>query len=293
MASLRDIRKRIRSVATTQKTTKAMKMVSAAKLRRAQERVVGSRPYGIKLDRMITRLAKRAEILGEAPHPLLVDKEHKKNVELIVMTSDRGLCGAFNSSVVRRAIQFLEENKDKYDDIRISCIGKKGYDALKREGYEIRVHHEGVFDNLNIDRAEEIAQEICEHYLEDHLDGAWLIYNEFQSVMTQNLVKKPLLPVHPKDLPETAFPVEHEYEPERHEVLDQLLKNHFAVALYQGLLESQASEHGARMTAMENATRNAGEMVDKLTLQYNRARQAAITTELVEIISGAEAAKAS
>jgi len=293
MASLRDIRKRIRSVKTTQKTTKAMKMVSAAKLRRAQERVLGSRPYGAKLDRMIARLAKRAELLGEAPHPLLVDKEIKEKVELIVLTSDRGLCGAFNSSVVRRAIKFLEENKDGYEEIRISCIGKKGYDALKREGYDIRVHHEGVFDDLNIDRAEDIAKEICDHYLDDHLDGAWLIYNEFQSVMTQNLVKKPLLPVHPQELPETAMPVEHEYEPGRQDVLDQLLRNHFATALYQALLESQASEHGARMTAMENATRNAGEMVDKLTLKYNRARQAAITTELVEIISGAEAAKAS
>ena len=190
MASLRDIRKRIRSVKTTQKTTKAMKMVSAAKLRRAQERVLNLVPTAKQLDRMIARLAKRAEMMGEAPHPLLVDSDNKEYVELIVLTSDRGLCGAFNSSVIRRAIKFLEESKTDYKEIRISCIGKKGYDALKREGYEIRVHHEGVFDDLTIDRAEDIAQEICDHYLEDKLDGAWLIYNETQECHDPELGQK-------------------------------------------------------------------------------------------------------
>jgi F-type H+-transporting ATPase subunit gamma len=291
MASLQDIRKRIKTVKNTAKTTKAMKMVSAAKLRRAQESVLGARPFSHKLDEVISLLAHRAQSAGEAPHPLLVNRPKKKRIELIVLTSDRGLCGAFNSNVVRRALRFVFDHRNDVDEVQLSTIGRKGFESLKRESVTIRHNYEDVLVRVSFKKARDIAEELCNAYMNDELDGVYLAYNEFKSVISQNLVVKQLLPVEPIDLPEHAWPVEYLYEPSRPDLLGEVLPRHFATVLYQAFLESQASEHGARMSAMDSATRNAEEMSDKLTLQYNRVRQAAITTELMEIIGGAEALK--
>lgn len=289
MASLREIRKRIKSVKNTEKITKAMKMVAAAKLRRAQEEVRGARPYADKMDELIAHLAQRLANQGQAPHPLLIDHSQKKRVEILVMTSDRGLCGAFNTNIIRKAQRFLFDSKDKYEEVRISTIGKKGYEALKRDGYAIRTHYTGVLERPSIQKANQIAEEICKAYVEDELDAVWLIYNHFGSAVTQNVTMKQMLPVVPQSLPETSSPVDYIYEPVKTQLLDRLVPKHFATELYQAFAESIASEHGARMTAMDNATRNAKEMNASLTLQYNRARQASITKELMEIIGGAEA----
>ncbi|MFZ9886331.1 MAG: ATP synthase F1 subunit gamma [Myxococcota bacterium] len=290
MASLRDIKKRIVSVKNTQKITRAMKLVSAAKLRRAAERVESSRPYAERVQATASGLARRAEELGEAMHPLLTRREHPKVCELVVMTSDRGLCGAFNSNTVRRALRFLIENGDRYEEIRVSTIGKKGMEALRREKVKIRKHYEGVFDATNYKDVSAIAQELSQAYLDGEVDEVYLVYNEFKSAITQILTLKPLLPVEVEPSAGDHL-VDFEYEPSRGELLDALLPQHIAVQLYRAVFESVASEHGARMNAMENATANAKEMVGKLSLQYNRARQAAITTELMEIIGGAEALK--
>lgn len=291
MASLRDIRKRIKSVKNTQKITKAMKMVSAAKLRRAQEGVEAARPYSDKVLETVSALAKRAESLGETPHPLMAVKsdDEVKNVEVILMTSDRGLCGGFNSVTIRKAQRFLFDNKDKYDQIEVSTIGKKGYEALKREKVPSRKYYEGVANKVSFQAANDISKEMCEHFVEGKLDAVFLVYNEFKNAATQVLKVQQLLPIVPLEVEDDL--VEYEYSPSREELLEALLPEYFATTLYRALLESQASEHGARMSAMDAATNNAKEMGEKLTLHYNRARQAAITTELMEIIGGAEALK--
>ncbi len=289
MASLRDIRKRIRSVKSSEKITKAMKMVAASKLRRAQEEVRKARPYAMKLEEVIGHLAMRVASQGETPHPLLLDRPEKKRVEILVLTSDRGLCGAFNSNIVRRTQRFLFDMKPSHEEIRISTLGKKGFDAFTREGLPIRTNYTGVLEKVNFKKASEIAKEVCASYVADELDAVWLVYNEFKSAISQKVVVKQMLPIVPAVAPQGESPVDFLYEPAQGELLEQLLPQYFATELFQAFLESVASEYGARMTAMDNATRNAKEMIGSLTLQYNRARQAAITKELMEIIGGAEA----
>lgn len=288
MASLRDIRKRIKSVKSSEKITKAMKMVSASKLRRAQEAVRRARPYAKKLDETISNLAGRIQGQNLAPHPLLANKEKKKRVEIIVLTSDRGLCGAFNSNTIRKAQRLLFDIRPDHDEVRISTIGRKGYDAFRREGGPIRTNYSGVIDKPSFFKASEIAHELCESYVQDNLDAVWLVYNEFGSAISQKVVVKQLLPIQPVET-DDDLTVDYVYEPGQQELLNDLLPRHIATSLYQAFLESLASEHGARMTAMENASRNAKEMISSLTLVYNRVRQAAITKELMEIIGGAEA----
>jgi F-type H+-transporting ATPase subunit gamma len=284
MASLRDIRNRIKSVKNTQKITKAMKMVSAAKLRRAQEAVEATRPYADRLLHTVSALAKRAEHLGEDTHPLLRPGLFGGNIELIVMTSNRGLCGGFNSNTVRRAQRFIIDEKDKRAGISVSAVGKKGFELLKTK-MTVRTNYSAIFDDPSFANAEAIAKECCAYYVDpdNELDGVFLLYNEFKGGLTL----KQMLPVVPLAVDEDL--VEFQYEPSRGELLDELLPAHFAMALYRALLETIAAEHLARMMAMDSATTNAGDMVDRLTLKYNRARQAAITTELSEIIGGAEA----
>jgi F-type H+-transporting ATPase subunit gamma len=291
MASLRDIRKRIRSVKSSEKITKAMKMVAASKLRRAQEEVRKSRAFATGLEHLVSNVAKRSESAGEPAHPLLVDKPVKKRVEILVLTSDRGLCGAFNSNIIRRAQRFLLEMQPHYDEIRISTLGKKGFDAFRRERRPIRTNYTGVLDRPNYLKAAEIAHEVCDAYLRDELDAVFIVYNEFRSAISQQVVVKQLLPVMPAKEAEVGSSVEFLYEPNQEALLSELLPRYFATGLFQTFLESVASEYGARMTAMDNATRNAKEMNAALTLQYNRVRQAAITKELMEIIGGAEALK--
>lgn len=286
MASLRDIRKRIKSVKNTQKITKAMKMVSAAKLRRAQDAVEAARPYAKKVDETVAALAKRAEMLGEAPHPLLQSGLHPGGrVELIMLTSDRGLCGGFNSNTVRRANRFVFDEKDRHSSVSIATIGKKGRDLLKGK-LTVREHFAGLAGE-GWDGAQRVAEQYCEHYVskDSDLDGVFMLYNEFKGGLTL----KQLLPVVPVAQGDDL--VDYEYEPSREELLEMLLKSHFATQLNLAMLETTAAEHLARMMAMDSATSNAGDMVSRLTLQYNRARQAAITKELMEIIGGAEALK--
>ena len=295
MASLRDIRKRIKSVKNTQKITKAMKMVSAAKLRRAQERVVAARPFADKIAQTAAGVARRAEQIGEVPHPLLVARPESKKggrIEIVVITSDRGLCGAFNSNVVRKALRTRFDLKDVHKDIRMSTIGRKAAEGMKRERVEVRKNHEKVYDGLNYQKAQAIAVELAVQYENGEIDGAYIIYNEFVNAATQRVVVDQVLPIKPVELKPGEVLTEYLYEPGQTAILATLLPRQLATRLYRALLESTAAEHAARMSSMDNASKNAKEVVDSLTLYSNRVRQAAITKELMEIISGAEAIKA-
>lgn len=291
MPSLRDIRKRIRSVRNTQQITKAMKMVAAAKLRKAQDAILAARPYAMMLDRMISDLVLRAEPLE---HPLLTPRE-PKNAELVVLTSDRGLAGAFNSNVLRRASRFLYENERKYQKIEVTTIGRKGRDFFRRRRVPSRKDYSGLYSNLSYRTAAEIANEISSHFVSGGVDAIFLLYNEFVSAISQKLRLVQLLPMPrpeaPKDDAGAAALVDFKYEPSMNGVMEKLVPQAMVIKLYRALLESVASEHGARMSAMEQATSNASEMIDRLTLFYNRTRQAVITKELMEIVSGAEALK--
>jgi F-type H+-transporting ATPase subunit gamma len=294
MASLRDIRKRIKSVKNTQKITKAMKMVSAAKLRRAQDRVMAARPFADKLARTTAALARRAEALGEAPHPLLVARPEAKKggrIEVVAITSDRGLCGAFNSNVVRRALRQRFDVKDTAKEVRVSTIGKKAMEGMKRERVALRKAYEQMFDPLTYAKAQQVATDLADAYVKGEIDAVVIVYNEFVNAATQRVIVDQVLPIQPVDVKEGESLVDYAYEPSRDVLLDQLLPRQLATRIYRALLESQAAEHAARMSAMDNASKNAKEMVDSLTLYYSRARQAAITKELMEIIGGAEALK--
>ena len=294
MASLRDIRKRIKSVKNTQKITKAMKMVSAAKLRRAQDRVVAARPFADKIAHTAAALARRAEAAGEAVHPLLVARPEAKKggrIELLVLTSDRGLCGAFNSNIVRRALRFRFDNKSIHAQVRLSTVGRKAAEGMKREKVEVRKHYDSVLDKLNYKAAQEIAFELAAAYEKGEIDALHIVYNEFVNAATQRVIVDQVLPIQPVEVKEGETLVDYAYEPGRETLLSELLPRQLATRIYRALLESQAAEHAARMSAMDNASRNAKEMVDTLTLTYNRVRQAAITKELMEIIGGAEAIK--
>lgn len=288
MPSLKDIKKRIGSVKNTSQITKAMKMVSAAKLRRAQESVVAARPYADKVLEVISSLAVRED--ADA-HPLL-NSRGKGRALVVLMTADRGLCGGFNGNITKAAERLLSENAEGYEAMDLMIIGRKGNDLLKRRlGDTIVKVYENITGSINYSTAQLLGQEIVEGYNEEKYDAVYLMYNAFLNAMTQEITVDQLLPVVPKEVEEGAHVAEYIYEPSRGEVLDQLLPKYVEVRIFRGLLESVASEHGARMTAMDSASKNASEMIGKLTLQYNRARQAAITKELLEIISGAESIK--
>ncbi len=290
MASLRDIRKRIRSVRNTQQITKAMKMVAAAKLRRAQEAILAARPYAQMVDRIIGDIASRSELLA---HPFLLPREPKR-AELVVLTSDRGLAGGFNSNVLRRASRFLYENERTYQTIQVSTIGRKGHDFFRRRNVTLTNDFSGLYSRVSYQEAAEIARKLATDFLSGSVDAVFLVYNEFLSAINQRVVVTQLLPMQAAASSEHAGPrqlVDFLYEPEKEAVLSRLVPQALIMKFYRALLESIASEHGARMSAMENATSNAAEMIDRLTLFYNRTRQAVITKELMEIVSGAEALK--
>ena len=290
-ASLRDIRKRIASVRSTQQITKAMKMVASAKLRRAQENILATRPYATKMFDVLSSLAART---SPDAHPLLSRREPKR-VEVVVFTSDRGLCGAFNMNLIQRAERFKEEGTSGAEVITFSFIGRKGRDYFRKRKVTIRREYVNLFGKVDYPLASRIGQDLVEAYAEEQVDAIYLLYSEFRSAMQQRILLEKILPVTPKIPGEEAIKglaaVEYIYEPSEGEILDRLLPMYVEVQVYRALLESVASEEGARMTAMENATNNASEMIDKLTLIYNKARQAAITKELIEIVSGAEALK--
>jgi len=287
MANLKSIKKRIGSVKNTRQITKAMKMVSAAKLRRAQEAVVAARPYAGKLSEVLQRLAASGDHGG---NPLL-EKRAPEKALLILITSDRGLCGGFNANISKAADRFVRERKGDYSEISVLTVGRKGYEYLKNR-QQIRKHYAGL-GAPNYQAAALIAQELIEGFLAEDYDEVFLLYNSFRSVMSQDITLEQLLPVTPPatEQKEGEYVPEYIYEPSMGALLGELLPKHIEVSLFKAMLESTAGEHGARMTAMDSASKNATEMIGKLTLQYNRARQAAITTELMEIISGAESIK--
>jgi F-type H+-transporting ATPase subunit gamma len=287
--SLRDIRRRIGSVKSTQQITKAMKMVAAAKLRRAQEAVTRARPYATLLEESLSRVVSRAAADEGAAHPLLASRPVKR-VELVVITSDRGLAGGFNSNIVRRAQRFLVDTADQHDEVVVSTIGRKGRDSLRARKVEVRKDYGGVHSKLSFAKAHEIAGELSARFLSGEVDAVFLLYNGFKSAIAQVVTLKQFLPVETGPA-EASTSVDFLFEPGRTGLLADLVPRHLDVQVWRALLDSAASEHGARMTAMEAATKNASEMIAALSLQYNRARQAYITKELMEIVSGAEALK--
>lgn len=287
MASLKSIKKRIVSVKNTRQITKAMKMVSAAKLRRAQENVVAARPYAKKLGEVLQSLA--ANLEGDL-HPLLEKREAKKLL-LIVLTSDRGLCGGFNTNLCKAADRFIKEKSGSYENISIMSVGRKGYEFLKSR-YTVYKNFANVLAKPNYQTAAMLAQEVIDGFVAGDYDQVELLYNSFRTVMTQDITFQQMLPVEPEEKGVSdETPVEFIYEPSVGELLAEILPKNIEVQLFTAMLETVAGEHGARMTAMDSASKNANEMIGKLTLQYNRARQAAITTELMEIISGSESIK--
>lgn len=280
MAGVRDIRRRIRSVANMQQITKAMKMVAAAKLRRSQERVIASRPYAKQIQDVLARLA---QAQTDVSHPLL-EKRPVKKVGYILVTSDRGLCGGFNANLIRMTRGILEEKRDA--EVGLVAVGRKGGDYFGRRKTEIITRFTGLGDNPDFNQAKRIAGEVMKMYISGELDEVYLIYSKFVSVLTQVPTVDKLLPIEPVE--EKSGP-EYIFEPSPQQMLERLLPKYVETRIYSALLESKASEQGARMTAMDSATENAKEMIDKLTLAMNRARQAAITKEISEIVGGAAA----
>ncbi len=298
MPSLKAIRKRITTVKNTQKITRAMKLVAAAKLRRAQDAIIAARPYAHSLERVVGELADKA---GRDSHPLLAERIGNK-VSIIVMTSDRGLAGAFNTNITRRVRTFIEEDLSEDSDWSLRIVGRKGNDFFKRRGAPITSYVAAPTSTTALQFSHDLSTLVVDDFLEERADRVFVIYNEFKSAMSQGVVVKQVLPIDPEkilaggntgeaDDDGVELSGDYLYEPNKEELLEHLVPLYLQIELYNAGLESIASEFGARMTAMENATRNAGEMIDKLTLQYNRARQQAITKELLEIISGAEALK--
>ena len=290
MASLKDIKKRIGTVKNTQQITKAMKMVSAAKLRRAQEAVVAARPYADKMADVLSSLALREDADS---HPLLAERGKGKAL-VVLITGDRGLCGGFNVNISKAAERFIREKQEGFESYELLIVGRKGNDYLKRRaGMDISKVHENLVGTgqVSYPTGALLGQEVIELYRSGDYDSVFLVYNAFQSAMTQVQTVKQLLPIVPKEVDEGALVTDYIYEPNATEVLDEILPKNIEVQIFRSLLESAASEHGARMTAMDSASKNASEMIGKLTLQYNRARQASITKELLEIISGAESIK--
>jgi F-type H+-transporting ATPase subunit gamma len=272
-----------------------MKLVAASKLRRAQDAINAARPYATEIGQALQRVS--SSIKGgdaEVSNPLLETRDVKK-VLLVVMTSDRGLCGGFNANIIRRAERFIGENQETFEEIQIATIGRRGHEHFrKKEHLKVR-NYPDLFDKLHFRDALEVAEELSGEYVQGEVDAVYLLYNEFKSAMNQVVTLSTLVPVAPdleEELPEDDRAVlEYIYEPGAQAVLDHLVPRYVATMVWRSLLESNASEHGARMSAMDSATKNGKEIEDKLTLQYNRARQANITQELMEIVGGAEALK--
>ncbi len=285
MSTLRDTKRRIQSVKNTQQITKAMKMVAASRLRKAQDAILASRPYALKMLEVLSSLALRT---NPHVHPLLQVREPRK-VKLMVVTSDRGLCGAFNANIIRQAESFMRENPDW--EFTLHIIGKKANDYFKKRDVNIRKISLNVLSDTSFPHAIALGEDLVEGYLGEEYDQVFMVYNEFKSAIQQKVIVEQLLPIEPMDISEDYFPVEYTFEPSEDILLEELLPRHINIQIYRVMLESAASEHGARMTAMEAATTNAAEMIDKLTLLYNRSRQASITNELIEVVSGKEAMK--
>jgi len=309
MPSLLDLRRRIRAVKSTQQITKAMKMISASKLRRAQDRVVGARPFALQMQRVLNSLASRVD---PSSHPLLAEREEgaESKVLLIVITADKGLCGGFNTNIIKAASGFIN-NAGR--PVALGLVGRKGRDFFKRRGFEIRFEEIGIFQRVKYADAKRIADAAVEEFTSGRVSKVFIVYNEFKSVMQQRVATEQLLPI-PKNVVSGSDPrdagasarragstapaegkapvtgdVDYVYEPGPAQILGDLLPKHIEIQVYRALLESAAAEHAARMTAMDAATKNSGEIIDTLTLYMNKVRQAAITREIIEVVSGAQA----
>lgn len=292
MANLRDIRDRIGSVKNTQQITRAMKMVAAARLRKAQERAMAARPYSGKLDEIISRLSAQSD----GTNPLLQAREETNNVLFIVIGSDRGLCGGFNNNLFRVIENTIKSDFQQYVDagtFSMITIGKKPGDFFSKR-YNVIERHDGFFDDMTFDKASKLMNEVRSSFSDGTYDAVHLAFNEFKSVIAQNRIIDQLLPVQnnvevDEDVDQSTAETEYLYEPDSATILDKLIPLHLNMQLWRALLESYASEQGARMAAMDSATENAKEIIGELQLKYNQLRQAAITTEISEIVSGAEA----
>ena len=288
MANLRAIRKRVSSVKSTQQITRAMKMVSAAKLRRAQDGINAARPYARRMREVVQAVAARA---GEDAHPLLASREGKR-LALLVVTSDRGLAGSFNAGLTRAVYRFINEHRGEYEEITLFVVGRKGRDFFRRREIPIRKEYLGVLGSLSRHHAETIANDLVGGFLAGEFDEVQIAFNEFRSAISQVVRFEKMFPIALESSgKDGGDEVDYLYEPSRKEILAMLLPKYVQTMLFRILLESVAGEHGARMTAMDSATNNSVDMIARLTLQMNRARQATITTELTEIVSGAEALK--
>jgi F-type H+-transporting ATPase subunit gamma len=302
LANLKAIRKRISSVKSTQKITRAQKMVAGARLTRAQQRIQALRPFAVKTSQVLADVlgqgAQEEEVASENEHPLLA-RRPEKTVLLLVITSDRGLCGAFNTNILRAATRIWHEREAAGQSVKIVTIGRKGRDYFRRRNAPVLEVLTGVWEKLDIEQARNVARKVLTPFVQGEVDSVYVVYNEFKSAMSQRVVAEPLIPLqqaapaapageHAGTHDSEALP-EFLFEPNRKALLESLVPIYIEVSILRALFESQASELGSRMTAMESATKKAAEMIGKYTLIYNRARQAAITTELMEIISGAEA----
>ncbi len=285
MATLKEIRKRVSSVQNIQQITKAMKMVSAARLRRAQEAALAARPYAEKLEAVLQNLAAQGE---ELAHPFLAERA-ENNTTLIVMTSDRGLCGGFNSSLIREAEAFLRQRAEQ--KVSLILVGRLAYDHFKRRDVTIAEEHINLYGRLSADLAHDIGRRVGEQFLSEETDSFYVLYAKFRSALVQVPTLDKILPIASTQQTEDQAALDYLYEPAPQTLLASLLERYIDMLIYRAMLESVASEHGARMTAMDNATNNAVEMIDRLTLDMNRARQAGITRELLEIVATGESLK--
>ncbi len=285
MPNLRDVKQRIKSVKNTEQMTKAMKLVSASKLRKAQEAIQTARPYAHKLREVMNHLVARC---NNDLHPLL-DNRTGNRVLLLVITADRGLCGGFNSNIVKMTQELIAENSDR--DISLFIAGKKGLDYFQSRPYTIEDKYLGWTKDFDYLKAIEIGEMLAKLFVENKTDRIYMVYNEFKSIIQQEVIREQLLPIVPEKVEGGANLTDYIFEPDEETILEDLLKRYMTTQVYRAFLESSASEHGARMTAMDAASRNAKEMIGKLTLFYNRTRQAYITKELIEIVNGAEALK--
>jgi F-type H+-transporting ATPase subunit gamma len=283
--NLIDLRRRVRSVANIQQITRAMKFVSTSKLRRAQERIFAARPYANRMLAVLNSLATRVE---PGAHPLLQERDAEK-VMLLVVTADKGLCGAFNSNLIKSAVQFIDDESVNRS-LSLTLVGKKGVDWFKGRPWPIRHQYLNIMSRVDFDYAQEISRYICQYFAEEEIDAIYLLYNEFKSVVAQRIVVEPLLPIKKLEVDaESGVFLDYIYEQPPSVLFEQLLQRHVETQVFRAMLESEAAEHAARMTAMDAATRNSKEMIEALTLHINRVRQASITTEIIEIVSGANA----
>ena len=283
MAKTHDLKRRIRSIKNTMQVPKAMKMVSAARLRRAQDRIVMARPFAVTTVRMLSSLAARA---NPELHPLLVQREIKK-AELILVTSDRGLCGSFNANAIKAATVFMRQHRP--DELNVMTVGRRGRDFVRRSGLKITAEWLDVFRNLEFSFARSIGDDLIERYTKGDIDAVYVAYNEFKSVVAQRPVVEQILPIPRAELTGPGSGEDYIYEPDAETLFETILPAYVYVQIWRSLLESAAAEHAARMTAMDSATKNAKELTDSLTLYMNRVRQASITTAIIEVVSGAAA----